>query len=103
MRFESGLHAVLQCYFGAVVDPDEFTVMGTAGRLTVSPLNSGQLVVQTATSQREEALPPADNFNNPLIDDFVTAIQDDQQPCINGLQGRATNQVMEAAYLRENR
>ena len=103
MRFESGLHAVLQCYFGAVIDPDEFTVMGTAGRLTVSPLNDGKLVVQSATSQREEALPPADNFNNPLIDDFVEAIQDDREPCISGFQGRATNQVMEAAYLKENR
>ena len=103
MRFESGLHAVLQCYFGAVIDPDEFTVMGTAGRLTVSPLNDGKLVIQSATSQREEALPPADNFNSPLIDDFVKAIQDDREPCISGFQGRATNQVMEAAYLKENR
>ncbi|MFP6618953.1 MAG: Gfo/Idh/MocA family oxidoreductase [Pirellulaceae bacterium] len=103
MRFESGLHAVLQCYFGAVIDPDEFTVMGTAGRLTVSPLNGGQLVVQSATGQREETAPPAENFNTPLIDDFVTAIQDDREPGISGLQGRATNQVMEAAYLKENR
>ncbi|MCP3692360.1 MAG: Gfo/Idh/MocA family oxidoreductase [Planctomycetaceae bacterium] len=101
MRFESGLHAVLQCYFGAIIDPDEFTVMGTAGRLTVSPLNDGKLVVQSATSQREEALSPADNFNNPLIDDFVEAIQDDREPCISGFQGRATNQVMEAAYSRQ--
>ncbi|MEO2022130.1 MAG: Gfo/Idh/MocA family oxidoreductase [Pirellulaceae bacterium] len=103
MRFESGLHAVLQCYFGAVIDPDEFTVMGTAGRLTVSPLNGGQLVVQSATGQREETAPPVENFNTPLIDDFVTAIQDDREPGISGLQGRATNQVMEAAYLKENR
>ena len=75
--------------------------MGTTGRLTVSPLNGGQLVVQTASGQREETLPPAENFNNPLIDDFVDAIQDDRQPSINGLQGRATNQVMEAAYSRQ--
>ena len=101
MRFTSGVHAVLQCYFGAAIDPDEFTILGTNGRLTVAPLNEGKLIVELADGRREELLPPHDNFNDPLIDDFVAAIAEDREPLISGAAGCGTNQVIEAAYLQK--
>ena len=101
MRFTSGVHAVLQCYFGATIDPDEFTILGTSGRLTVAPLNEGKLIVELVEGRREELLPPHDNFNDPLIDDFVTAIAEDREPLISGPAGCGTNQVIEAAYLQK--
>ena len=101
MRFTSGVHAVLQCYFGATIDPDEFTILGTHGRLTVAPLNEGKLIVELADGRREELLPPHDNFNDPLIDDFVAAIVEDREPLISGAAGCGTNQVIEAAYLQK--
>ena len=101
MRFTSGVHAVLQCYFGAAIDPDEFTILGTSGRLTVAPLNEGKLVVELVEGRREELLPPHDNFNDPLIDDFVAAIAEDREPLISGPAGCGTNQVIEAAYLQK--
>lgn len=101
MRFTSGVHAVLQCYFGATIDPDEFTILGTNGRLTVAPLNEGKLIVELADGRREELLPPHDNFNDPLIDDFVAAIAEDREPLISGAAGCGTNQVIEAAYLQK--
>ncbi|HIA20239.1 MAG TPA: Gfo/Idh/MocA family oxidoreductase [Planctomycetaceae bacterium] len=101
MRFTSGVHAVLQCYFGATIDPDEFTILGTSGRLSVTPLNQGRLIVESSAGRREESLPPSNNFNDPLIDDFVAAIQQDREPLISGPAGCVTNQVMEAAYLQK--
>lgn len=103
MRFSRGVHAVLQCYFGAAIDPDEFTVFGTSGRLTVAPLNAGQLLVKLPDDSRQESLPPNDNFNFPLIDDFVGAIQEDRDPRCSGPEGRATNQVMEMAYSQKTK
>jgi len=100
MRFTSGVHGVLQCYFGAAIDPDEFTLIGTNGRLTVTPLNEGRLVVELAEGRREELLPPSNNFNDPLIDDFVAAIAEDREPLISGSAGCGTNQVIAAAYLQ---
>ncbi len=101
MRFTNGVHAVLQCYFGAIIDPDEFTILGTNGRLTVAPLNEGKLIVELADGRREELLPPHDNFNDPLIDDFIAAIAEAREPLISGAAGCGTNQVIEAAYLQK--
>ncbi len=98
MRFQSGVHAALQCYFGTSVDVDEFTIMGTKGRLVSAPLNGGELRVELGTEQRTESHPPAANFNSPLVSDFVSSILDDRVPTVSGWEGRATNAVLEQSY-----
>ncbi|MFP6767001.1 MAG: Gfo/Idh/MocA family oxidoreductase [Planctomycetaceae bacterium] len=98
VRFESGALGTLQCYFGVPVDPDEFVVIGTGGRLVATPLNSGNLVVETAEGVETESHPPSQNFNLPLISDFVDAIRTGRAPRVDGLEGRATNEVIERGY-----
>ena len=98
MRFQSGVHGTLQCYFGTSVDADEFTIMGTKGRLVSNPLNGGELRVDLGTEQRTESHPPAENFNSPLVSDFVSSILDDRLPKVSGWEGRATNAVLEQSY-----
>jgi len=98
MKFRSGIHGSLQCFFGSACDPDEFAVMGTKGRLVSAPLNEGELTIQTAEGVRVESHPPAKNFNAPLIADFVAAIQENRPPRVSGEEGCATNLVMELAY-----
>ncbi len=98
IRFRSGVHGTLQCLFGARVDPDEFTVIGTQGRMSSSPLNGGDLSIRTTKDHRVESHPPHDNFNFPLIADFVDAIREDRDPTVSGEEGRAANVVMQLAY-----
>ncbi len=98
VRFESGALGTLQCYFGVPVDPDEFVVIGTGGRLVATPLNSGNLVIETAEGVETESHPPSQNFNLPLISDFVDAIRTGRAPRVDGLEGRATNEVIERGY-----
>lgn len=98
MKFRSGVHGSLQCFFGSACDPDEFTVIGTKGRLVSAPLNDGGLAIQTADGVRTESHPPARNFNLPLVRDFVAAIYERRSPRVSGEEGRATNAMMEAAY-----
>lgn len=98
MRMASGVHGSLRCYFGAGYDPDEFSIMGTEGRLFSAPLNRGRLIVETRGNRRIEEHPPAANFSTPLIADFVTAIKDNREPRVTGDEGRLTNLVMERAY-----
>ena len=69
--------------------------------MTVTPLNQGRLIVESSAGRREELLLPSNNFNDPLIDDFVAAIQQDREPLISGPAGCGTNQVIEAAYLQK--
>lgn len=98
MRFESGVHGLVQCFFSAEVDPDRFSIIGTAGQLVAQPLNSGQLEIMTVEGSSSESHPPHDNFNVPLIADFVAAIRTDRPPLISGELGMVTNQVMARAY-----
>jgi len=98
VRFASGALGSLQCYFGVPVDPDEFVVVGTGGRLVATPLNSGQLMIETAEGIETESHPPAANFNLPLVTDFVEAIAEGRMPRVSGHEGRATNEVIARGY-----
>lgn len=98
MRLASGVHGSLRCYFGAEYDPDEFSIMGTAGRLYASPLNGDRLILDTGGNRRIEEHPPAANFNTPLIADFVAAIEENRDPLVTGEEGLLTNVVMQRAY-----
>lgn len=98
VRFASGALGSLQCYFGVPVDPDEFVVVGSGGRLVATPLNGGDLVIETASGIETESHPPAENFNLPLITDFVAAIAEGRAPRVDGPEGRATNEVIERGY-----
>ncbi len=98
MQFHNGIHGSLQCFFGCPVDPDEFTVIGTKGRLRSAPLNGGSLTIELSAQTRNELHPPNENFNVPLIADFVEAIENDREPLVSGEDGRDVNVVMARAY-----
>ena len=98
LRFESGIHGLLHCCFGSSTDPDEFTILGTNGRLVSRPLNGGELIIEHGREQIIEQHPPVSNFNSPLIADFSAAILESRSPLISGESGRAVNFVMEQAY-----
>jgi len=98
LRFDSGLHGSLQCFFGAKIDPDELSIIGLEGRIVARTLNQGRLLLERADSVVEERHPPAANFHAPLVADFVAAVQGGREPTITGEQGRAVNELMERAY-----
>jgi predicted dehydrogenase len=98
-RFENGLVGTLQCHFCSSHDPDEFTVLGTEGRLVVRPLNGDTLTIESKGWRRSEKHPPADNLCGPLVADFASAILDDRDPTVSGEEGLAVNQVMQRAYV----
>lgn len=98
LRFESGVHGILHCCFGAETDPDEFAILGTRGRLVSRPLNGGELIIEHDREHVVEQHPPASNFNSPLIADFSTAILESRPLFVTGEAGRAVNQIMEQAY-----
>ena len=98
LNFQSGVHGVLQCFFGTTVPLDEFTILGTKGRLVASPLNGSHLVVDSGNTSRTESHPPPENLHAPLIADFVEAIEQGRDSLVSGEDGRKTNEVMERAY-----
>lgn len=97
LRFASGVHGSLQCFFSTRVPVDTFAILGTTGRLSTPNLNDGTLIVEGA-SQSVEHHPPAGNLHAPLIDDFAAAIRENRPPLVTGEEGRQANEVMERAY-----
>jgi predicted dehydrogenase len=98
LRFANGAHGMLQCFFGTTCGADDFAILGTRGRLLANPLNGDRLLVDLGQRQRTESHPPPANLHGPLIADFVSAVLDDREPRVTGLEGRRTNQIMEWAY-----
>lgn len=98
LRFESGVHGTLQCFFRTGYTADEFVISGTKGRLIANPLNGDKLIIETASKTRTESHPPPQNLHFPLIEDFVAAILEQHDPLVTGEEGRLTNDVMERAY-----
>lgn len=101
-QFCGGMHGSLQCLFGTPVDPDEFSVWGTRGRLVAAPLNGAELHIYTDSGCRTEEHPPAANLNAPLIADFVEGIENGRPPEVTGEEGRAATRVMDLAYANAN-
>lgn len=98
LRFASGVHGVLQCYFGTAAALDEFTILGSKGMLSANPLNGSELVVQIGTERRVESHPPPANLHGPLVADFAQAVIDGLPPRVSGEEGKRANEVMESAY-----
>ena len=98
VEFATGMHGVLQCYFGTTVDPDEFVIQGTRGRIAARPLNGSRLEIQTDDTVQHETHPALENFNGPLIEDFNLAIREHRSPRVTGDEGLQVNRVIEAAY-----
>ena len=100
-RFASGMHGVLQCYFGTTVPLDEFSILGTRGRLVANPLNGDRLLVCRGKEELMETHPAPRNLHGPLVADFVSAILENREPLVNGEEGRRTNEIMERVYKKD--
>jgi predicted dehydrogenase len=98
LRFRNGMQGTLQCFFGTPANADDFTILGTKGRLSASPLNGSQLLVDLGKTQRVETLPPPANLHAPLIADFTAALREVRPPLVDGNAGRRVNEIMERAY-----
>lgn len=98
MKFPSGAHGSLQCFFGTSADLDEFSLIGTHATAHIDPLNGGELVLTEQGKTRVESLPPDPNLHAPLIADFVAAVSENRDPIVTGEEGRATQAIIEMAY-----
>ena len=88
----------MRCLFGTAALLDEFSLVGTRGKVECSPLNGGQLTIEIDGERRVESNPPGPNSSAPLIADFVSAILEDRSPSVGGEEGRAVNVVIQRAY-----
>jgi predicted dehydrogenase len=97
-QFESGRFGVLTVTHAAREPQDSLEIFGSAGSIIVPVLNEGRMRIKTNNGERWESHPPAANFHEPLIADFVNAVFAHRTPAVNGEMGRMVAGIEAAIY-----
>lgn len=97
-QFERGPCATLSISHASSEPQDTLDVFCSRGSIHVAVLNEGRVRVVTSEGERVEALPPATNFHQPLIDDFTNAVLDDREPRVDGAIGREVARIEAEIY-----
>jgi predicted dehydrogenase len=93
MKFQGGVHGVVDVRWNSRVARDQFRVIGSEGELGLDPLNGPELRV----GGHVEMLPPHANLHYPLVLNFVDAIVSNSPAAItcSGEQGRWVDWTIE--------
>jgi predicted dehydrogenase len=97
-RFTSGSCATLSVTHAAREGQDTLDIFCSDGSIHIDSLNEGNIRVSASAGDRQESLPPAPNFHQPLIDDFTSAVTNNRQPQVTGELGREVAQIEAAIY-----
>lgn len=76
----------------------EFELVGSKGRLTMSPFDSGDLTYASGRGVKSVPAPEAENVHLPLIQNFVDALNDDAKLLVPLEEALKTNLVLDAVY-----
>ncbi|MCK5734956.1 MAG: Gfo/Idh/MocA family oxidoreductase [Spirochaetaceae bacterium] len=98
--YRNGASAVLISAHAAMEPRDTLRIFGSKGSIHVPNLNKGTMEIITANGSRVEKHPNHKNFHQPLIDDFIQAVQKDRNPTVDGKIGKSINVILDEIYGR---
>jgi len=94
-QFDQGACAFLTVTHAAFEAQDTLDLFGSKGSVHVTNLNAGNLRIVTASGDRFETHPPAENLHLPSVQDFVSAVVQNREPAMSAAVGKAVNDVLE--------
>ena len=95
LRFEGGAHAVVNVNWNVGVSIDDVEVYGTEGALRCSPLNSGNLTLETKSAGRVEMnQTPLPHTHTGLVEDFLNHLKTGEPIRCSGESGLQTNAII---------
>jgi predicted dehydrogenase len=97
-EFESGPIASVTVTHASIEPRDTLDIYGTKGAIHISALNLGEMTIRTGGNERYESHPPHDNFHQPLIDDFASAVLSGSEPLVDGESGRDVSRAIYQIY-----
>ena len=98
VQFERGTLGTLTVTHAASEPQDSLDIFGSRGSIHVPVLNEGTMRIVNELGERTETHPPAANFHQPLIEDFIEAVLTNREPAVNGETGRMVARVEEQIY-----
>ena len=91
IEYESGVRGIVDVRWHSRVPRDEFRIRGTEGELDLTPLNSPTLVYPDG----QEHLPPHENLHYPCVQNFVSAVLEQEPLRSTGATAMLTDWVTE--------
>jgi predicted dehydrogenase len=102
IRFEDGTFGVHSTVLTSPPRHDTAQIDGTEGRILMDPLEFGTDHIVLEKPGKTERVPVASleapYFDQPMIEDFVRAVDEDREPACDGMAGFVTQAVVDAAY-----
>lgn len=103
LRFESGAHAVANINWNVGIGIDDVEVYGTSGCLRCSPLNSGNLTLETKSDGKVDMhQTPLPHTHTGIVEDFVNHIKTGEPVKVSGESGLMTNKIISQIYTAGN-
>jgi predicted dehydrogenase len=100
MRFNGGIQATASFGWSSKTWTQEMEIIGSEGKLTWRPYDTGKVLLTIGRETQELDLPPAANVHQPLVEDFVRAIQENRPPVCPAVEAARTNRLLERVYGR---
>ena len=98
LQFERGVCATVAVTHAAREARDTLEVFGSLGSIHVGNLNRGDATIKRGGDEQIEQHPPASNLHQPLIDEFVHAVNERRDPAVNGEAGRDVARLEQDIY-----
>lgn len=98
LRHKRGVRAELLISHAALEPRDVVDIYLSEGSLHIGVLNTGELRIVSRQGTRVESLPPHANLHQPLVEDFVQAIQEGREPGVTGEDGREIQRLLTEVY-----
>jgi predicted dehydrogenase len=98
LRFADGAQATAAFGWSSKTWTHDMEIVGSEGKLTWRPYDSGKVLLTLGREVQELDLPPAANVHQPLVQDFVEAIHSGRPPASPLAEAQKTNRVMDMLY-----
>jgi len=98
MRMPDNADVIANFHWNSKTWTHEFEIVGTKARIKWHPYDSGKVVKTVGRDIAELDLPNAENVHQPLVENFVKAIQNDTKPKVTLQEALKTNILLDAVY-----
>jgi predicted dehydrogenase len=98
VRFTTGAVGTVTVSHATGEPQDTLDLFGESGSIHVPALNQGMLRITRGGERSEERHAPPANLHLPLIQQFVDAIRNGEEPAVSGADGREVNRLLEEVY-----
>ena len=98
MKMPNDADVIASFHWNSKTWTHEFEIVGTEVKIKWHPYDSGKVVKTAGRDITELDLPNAENVHQPLVEDFVKAIQNNTNPKVILLEALKTNVLLDAIY-----